>query len=719
MASAAALLDDADWEYPTSRKHQPYMVNFMSFVQGRLDDPLPKDSVFSKEELLAITPSLIRQWLNFRSYGDPFPGPNDPATHCRASSLRKAKAGVSHFMPNRHADWLEGIGGNPTRHRSVTDLIRRVERKEIRGQGVKANDKRPYRKAEFMKVLDLFRSAPGFDNQCKYPMMTLWSYHLIHRLDDTCHFKVSAPHGCVEHPFAIKTKTKWSKNVVNFHNCPDQILFGAKDSKVCPQLWLAVYLDQWLSRHPNAVHLFTANDDAERGPDNVKQQYANRVEAVCWKHPDFQALEDEVGDDPRGIGTHSLRKYGVNEAKSQGAVTEQYEYRGRWIGKKTGSVAERHYAEADDPFTDAMVAGMLCHGGPIRYALRDNLAAVTDNFLFTTVIPHIRDRFANHDIRFCRVMALAKLYAVFDDEISELLPMEDMLTIRQAFEEAYGTQETNPVQQIEIVIMRIDGRLEIVDSARPDGNGGVGVGAPAAVQQNGALSNDAQQVLSYIKAMEQNIQQQLTNIQAQQEQLRVWMQAQFNKVNNNQRRFGGTIGQALARQDPDEQARRRQDAAEEAQQRYRAANPYATTQQVAAAGARAANAAFNARGRAGDPMARLMERPKSLFELHEEYIHGHGQNKPAKSFTTEERNSRVDGIKQKYYRRMKVWKLQTYLINGGYTIHAANAKIQAVYQTDKVTQIIDKIIRDSKVPANPMVAAVGFRINPQLRVNAF
>ena len=43
--------------------------------------------------------------------------------------------------------------------------------------------------------------------------MSLWAHHLIHRLDDTAHFKVSAPHGNVQFPFTIKTKTKWSKNV--------------------------------------------------------------------------------------------------------------------------------------------------------------------------------------------------------------------------------------------------------------------------------------------------------------------------------------------------------------------------------------------------------------------------------------------------------------------------------------------------------------------------
>ena len=52
--------------------------------------------------------------------------------------------------------------------------------------------------------------------------------------------------------------------------------------------------------------------------------------------------------------------------------------------------------------------------------------------------------------------------------------------------------------------------------------------------------------------------------------------------------------------------------------------------------------------------------------------------------------------KQTYYRRSKVWKLQCYLINAGYSIFEANARIADVYNSTKPTSIILQITRDQK-----------------------
>ena len=103
--------------------------------------------------------------------------------------------------------------GNPTRSDAVDDLIKKVELAEAREEGAEARDKRAYSHAEFLKILELFRMCNDFNHKFKYVAMTLWACHLIHRIDDTAHFKVGDPHGNVEHPFTIKTKTRWSKNV--------------------------------------------------------------------------------------------------------------------------------------------------------------------------------------------------------------------------------------------------------------------------------------------------------------------------------------------------------------------------------------------------------------------------------------------------------------------------------------------------------------------------
>jgi hypothetical protein len=423
-APAPALDDDHDeWVFPRSRDYIPYLVHLMSFLHNRSDNPYPKATTFSKEQLLAIQPHHVRRWMTLRAYGTVNPGDDAHVTGCRANSLLKAKQAISFYMPNKHVPWIDGTGGNPscgnpTRHKSISALIKQVKKQECRGQGKKANDKRAYTKLEFYKVLELFRAEADFDHQYKYPMMNLWAYHLIHRLDDTCHFQVDAPHGCVEFPFVIQTKTKWSKNVGTELQCPDQMIFGADDWRVCPQIWLSVYLDQWLRRYPNAKHLFTDNDDVIAGPNNLNKTFHNRVKRVCWRHPEFKALNDQTGPDEKGLGTHSNRKWASTRAARKGAKKPQVEFRGRWLGEQNKSIVSKHYISPEDYYTDALVASYLCEGGAVKYMLRDEGQGVTGVWLYQVVVPNLLARFAR-DHRFLKVMALAKLWAVFDDAACE------------------------------------------------------------------------------------------------------------------------------------------------------------------------------------------------------------------------------------------------------------------------------------------------------------
>jgi hypothetical protein len=41
----------------------------MSFVHNRLDNPYPKETTFSKEQLLALQSHHIKRWMNLRAYG--------------------------------------------------------------------------------------------------------------------------------------------------------------------------------------------------------------------------------------------------------------------------------------------------------------------------------------------------------------------------------------------------------------------------------------------------------------------------------------------------------------------------------------------------------------------------------------------------------------------------------------------------------------------------
>jgi hypothetical protein len=129
-------------------------------------------------------------WLNKRAYGVPNPGPDDKPLNGRSSSLWKAKSGISVFHPNQHAPWIEGRWGNPTLHKSINELIKKVLQLERRGLGAKANVRRGYSLAEFKKVVELLRRQEDFNHHYKYCTMTLWGKHLIHRVNNTCHFSL-------------------------------------------------------------------------------------------------------------------------------------------------------------------------------------------------------------------------------------------------------------------------------------------------------------------------------------------------------------------------------------------------------------------------------------------------------------------------------------------------------------------------------------------------
>jgi hypothetical protein len=145
---------DDEWVFPTSKKNQNYLVSFMRFANG---EQYNMNHQFTKPQLLAIKPYHVCRWLNQLAYHTPTPGHDDRPISYRSGSSKKAKGDVAFFHPNKHAPWVEPHGGNPTIHRSITELIMKVKKFETRGQGKKAEDWHPYTREEFGKMVELFR----------------------------------------------------------------------------------------------------------------------------------------------------------------------------------------------------------------------------------------------------------------------------------------------------------------------------------------------------------------------------------------------------------------------------------------------------------------------------------------------------------------------------------------------------------------------------------
>ena len=81
----------ATYHLPPHPKYHRYLIEFMSFVDGR---PYPKDATFAPAILGAIQPEQIVAWMKKKAYGTSTPSHNDRPTVGRSSSLEYYKRNV-------------------------------------------------------------------------------------------------------------------------------------------------------------------------------------------------------------------------------------------------------------------------------------------------------------------------------------------------------------------------------------------------------------------------------------------------------------------------------------------------------------------------------------------------------------------------------------------------------------------------------------------------
>ena len=317
------MIDDG-WEYPTNDAYQATMVDLMNFFHGGID--YPANATFTREELLELGPVDIKRWLANKAYGDPDYNirRGDRPRFARSSSLEYAKKAISFFMPNHQPPWVNG-SGNPTKSAVVNNLIREVRQFEVRGEGVSDQSMRAITEQEFRVTIDLFRAQEDWTSTWKYATMALWQYHLIGRIDDVVHFRMDDLKAHTRFSFAMQTKVRWSKNVLEERrSCPDQILLGATDPVFCILANLGLYLESYLCNFPNSTYLFISHG-TNTAPKNLIQTYRLKLEKVVLQSAAFQACSP---GDSRGVGTHSYRKFPSQYAIDKGASPDDVEIRG-------------------------------------------------------------------------------------------------------------------------------------------------------------------------------------------------------------------------------------------------------------------------------------------------------------------------------------------------------------------------------------------------------
>ena len=104
-------------------------------------------------------------------------------------------------------------------------------------------------------------------------------------------------------------------------------------------------------------------------------------------------VEDEENFEKNGgegaLGSHSTRKFAATFARRSGCSRDDVDARGRWKGQRR---IVDIYIDSVLPYPDAKVAGALCIGGPIKYALRRD-SRVSDDWILEHVTSGIAQVF--------------------------------------------------------------------------------------------------------------------------------------------------------------------------------------------------------------------------------------------------------------------------------------------------------------------------------------
>ena len=260
----------------TRAKYQATLVKMMSYVDNH---EYHKDHDFTQERLGQLKPADLMRWFNNLTFGEPLPphGHNmNPVVRCH--SIKYWKKALSFFMPNRLMPWNELSNvGNPTRCREINELIKFVQKKEVRRQGAPSHVRRSITEPEYNRVLELLKDKE--DILCKYgiPALMNFQFHLIARIDCTTQVKMENLQVHNDFDFCLKTKLNWSKNVNEERDAPWQIVIPSMNHKRCVFLSTALWLETSIAANPTAgltPYLFAFSDNVNVPKGGEVQSYS-------------------------------------------------------------------------------------------------------------------------------------------------------------------------------------------------------------------------------------------------------------------------------------------------------------------------------------------------------------------------------------------------------------------------------------------------------------
>jgi hypothetical protein len=133
----------------------------------------------------------------------------------------------------------------------VNELIKEVQRFEVRAQGVLSQARRDIMVDEYRQIINITKQYTEFGLTVCLPYLTRMQIHLIAHVDDTTHIFANELKIHPKFPFALSVKLHWTKNCREEHHVPPQIILGPLDLDFCVLSLLAIYL-QYLLEFANA-----------------------------------------------------------------------------------------------------------------------------------------------------------------------------------------------------------------------------------------------------------------------------------------------------------------------------------------------------------------------------------------------------------------------------------------------------------------------------------
>ena len=224
----------------STKKYFLHLAACMSLKDGVL---YTKNHHFEKRHLLTLTPRDVCNYFNLKVFGTPSPDEDATSRLGRSSSLMFYKKSISYFMPNKLMGWnVETKSGNPTKSIEVNQLVKKVQKMEVRKQGKVSQAKRPLTIDGFKFTLKQLRKTDDCIKKFALTAFCAFQFHLIARIDGTCQFHLNELRAHRQFEFALVSRMCWSKNVMEERHAPTQVVLGANDPDFYTLLNLGIYL---------------------------------------------------------------------------------------------------------------------------------------------------------------------------------------------------------------------------------------------------------------------------------------------------------------------------------------------------------------------------------------------------------------------------------------------------------------------------------------------